>query len=128
MKYMSKKTKIDGINFASKREAQRYTDLKLLQKSWVIKDLLLQPKFELQPGFKYNGKSIQPITYIADFLYYDNERMIYIVEDTKGYKTDLYMLKKKIFLFTRYLESEYALYFEQDDPYPQEQFLFEETR
>ena len=97
MKYHSKKTAIDGITFDSKKEANRYCELKLLEKAGKIKDLKLQHKFELQPLFKKSGKTYRPIYYIADFTYFDLERMRNVVEDVKGFKTKEYMLKKKMF-------------------------------
>ncbi len=96
-KYGSTKAMIDGIVFDSKRERQRYCELKMLEKAGKIKDLSLQHKFELQPSFKKNGKTIRAIFYIADFVYFDLERMVNVVEDVKGYKTKEYLLKKKIF-------------------------------
>lgn len=97
MKYHSKKTIVDGITFDSKKEAKRYCELKILEHYGKIKDLRLQYQFILQPPFKKNGKSIRAITYVADFFYFDTERCKNIVEDVKGYKTDVYQLKKKLF-------------------------------
>ena len=88
---------IDGITFDSKREAKRYCELKLLERAGKIKDLSLQHKFELQPSFKKKGKTIRAITYIADFVYFDFDRMQNVVEDVKGFKTKEYLLKKKLF-------------------------------
>ena len=51
-KYRNIKTEVDGIKFDSKREAQRYQELKLLEKGGVISNLELQPKFELLPANK----------------------------------------------------------------------------
>ena len=96
-KYHSKKITVDGIKFDSKREANRYSELKLLESAGKIKDLCLQPQFTLQLPFRKNGKLIRAITYKADFAYFDMERSKNIVEDVKGYKTDVYQLKKKIF-------------------------------
>ena len=96
-KYHSKKIMIDGITFDSKREAKRYCELKLLERAGKIKDLSLQHKFELQPSFKKKGKTIRAITYIADFVYFDFDRMQNVVEDVKGFKTKEYLLKKKLF-------------------------------
>lgn len=96
-KYFSKKVIVDGITFDSKKEAKRYSELKLLEKAGRIKDLSLQHQFVLQPPFKKNGKTIRAITYVADFVYFDLERMRNVVEDVKGYKTDVYQLKKKMF-------------------------------
>lgn len=97
MKYHSKKTTVDGIEFDSKKEAKRYCELKMLEKAGKIKDLRLQYQFVLQPPFRKNGKTIRAITYVADFVYLDLERCKNIVEDVKGYKTDVYQLKKKLF-------------------------------
>ena len=96
-KYHSKKTTVDGITFDSKKEANRYCELKILEHYGKIKDLRLQYQFILQPPFRKNGKLIRAITYVADFVYYDLERMKNVVEDVKGYKTKEYMLKRKMF-------------------------------
>lgn len=58
-------------------------------------------RFELQPSFKHNGKTIRAITYVADFTYYDKAGKYHIV-DTKGVKTDVYLLKKKMMQFKGY--------------------------
>lgn len=96
-KYKNKITYYENIRFSSKKEAQRYIELKLLEKTNQIKELELQKKFELQPSYKKNGKTIRSINYYADFYYYDIIKGKYIVEDTKGMKTEVYKLKKKIF-------------------------------
>ena len=81
-KYRNRKTIVDGIKFDSKAEAKRYIELKLLQKNGLITNLQLQPRFELQPGYKNNkGENIRAITYKADFSYIENGKMI--VEDVK---------------------------------------------
>lgn len=97
MKYHNRKTVVDGITFDSAAEAGRYTELKLLERAGKIKDLRLQPKFELIPAFQKNGKKYRKTTYIADFSYFDNESMKNVVEDVKGVKTQVFALKKKLF-------------------------------
>ena len=98
MKYHNKKIIVDNIKFDSKKESKRYSELKLLEKANIIKELELQKKFELQPKYiNNNGEHIRAINYICDFYYYDNEKKQYIVEDTKGFRTECYKLKKKIF-------------------------------
>jgi len=98
MKYHNKKTENNGITFDSKKESRRYNDLKMLEKAHIIKDLELQKVFELQPKFvNRTGQHIRAITYIADFYYYDNEKQEWIVEDTKGFRTEVYKIKKKLF-------------------------------
>lgn len=97
-KFNAKKTVIDGIKFDSKREAERYCELKLLEKAKEIRNLELQPRFLLQDKFKdKQGKTHRKIEYVADFLYIDKDGKA-IVEDVKGVMTDVYKLKKKLFL------------------------------
>ena len=103
-KYNSKKTVVNGIVFDSRKEAKRYSELLLLERAGVIKNLELQKSFELIPtqyevlpnGKK--GKCIErAVTYKADFVYNENEKMV--VEDTKGFRTDKYIIKRKLMLY-----------------------------
>lgn len=96
MKYRNKKTEIDGILFDSKKEAARYAELKLLEKAGEIKDLELQPKFELMPKQKGKYRNERNCVYIADFSYFENGEKI--VEDVKGKKTRDYIIKRKLML------------------------------
>jgi hypothetical protein len=98
-KYRNEKVKYDGRTFDSQKECQRYMDLKLLERAGEIKDLRLQYKFVLQPGYEFQGKKIREITYIADFVYWDVKKGYMIVEDVKGYRTEIYKIKKKMFEF-----------------------------
>lgn len=105
-KYKAKKTIIDGITFDSRKEAKRYTELKLLEEQRIIRDLSLQVQFELLPSFVIviDGKKRKrrPITYVADFVYYrDDEK---VIEDVKGMRTPVYKIKKKLFEY-RYHET-----------------------
>lgn len=96
-KYNNRKTKIDGIVFDSKAEALRYLELKDKEKRGKISDLHLQPKFTLQDGFTdLEGTRHRPITYIADFEYVELGTLV--VEDVKGRQTEVYRLKKKLFI------------------------------
>ena len=102
-KYGNKRIEIDGIRFASQKEGYRYVELKYLQRLGVISDLRLQVKFELIPKMKSEkGKVIQPLTYIADFVYTENGKQI--VEDVKGYKTQVYEIKKKLMRYFHGIE------------------------
>lgn len=89
-KYRAVKTIIDGIKFDSKKEGRRYQDLKILEKSGHVKDLELQPRYDLI----ING--VKCGFYKADFRYIDTTRNILIVEDVKGMLTPVYRLKKKL--------------------------------
>ena len=102
-KYKNKKTVIDGITFDSKREAERYLDLKTLEKAGVITELELQKKFELQPGFYFKGRRQRPIYYICDFFYKQGDE--YIIEDVKSPITknnQVYKMKKKMMMYKGY--------------------------
>lgn len=95
-KYNNKFTYVDGIRFSSRKEAERYAVLKLLEKAGAISDLVLQPRFTLQESFVYAGKKERKIEYVADFQYMQGGNLI--VEDVKGLKTPVYKLKRKLFL------------------------------
>ena len=97
-KYGNRKTtSSDGKTFDSAREAKRYEELKLLLRGGKIKNLQLQPRFLLQDKFKRGGKTYRKIEYVADFMYEKDDGAV-VVEDVKGMKTDIYKLKKKLFL------------------------------
>ena len=95
-KYGNQKTVVDGIEFDSKKEAEYYCQLKLLKKAGEIKDIGLQPRFELQPAFEKNGVKYRPITYIADFVITNNDGTTEIV-DVKGVETQVFKIKQKLF-------------------------------
>lgn len=96
-KYRNKKIVIDGIEFDSRLEVNRYCQLKILERAREIKDLRRQVEFIIQPSYKKNNKTIRAIKYIADFVYYDVKKKKTIIEDTKGFKNEVYRIKKKIF-------------------------------
>ena len=95
-KYNNQKVTIDGTVFDSKKEASHYLLLKDRLNKGEIKLLSLQPSFTLQEGFRYEGKAIRPIKYIADFKYHEGNDLVIV--DVKGFKTEVYNLKKKMFL------------------------------
>ena len=97
-KYHSKKITIDGETFDSRREAKRWEELKLLERAGEIQDLRRQVKFELIPSQKVNGKVAErACTYVADFVYTENGETV--VEDSKGFRTDTYKIKRKLMLY-----------------------------
>ena len=110
-KYGNKKTIVDGIEFDSKKEAQRYCELRLLLRAGRISNLQLQREFELIPAqyetyarYGKTGKRLadgqrcieKKCVYIADFCYIENG--VQIVEDTKGVRTKEYIIKRKLML------------------------------
>ena len=96
-KYKNIKTK-DG--FDSKKERKRYLELEMLQKAGVIRCLAKQAPFELLPTFKdKQGITERGIKYIADFVYYDNEKKSFVIEDVKSpftRKLSTYVIKRKL--------------------------------
>lgn len=99
-KYHNTKTVLNGIKFDSKLEAERYAQLKILERAGVIRGLELQPSFDLIPSFKKNGKTWRKTVYKADFRYILCEGDIIIIEDVKGSTaviTDVFRLKQKLF-------------------------------
>lgn len=83
------KTTYDGITFDSKAEFHRYAQLKALESAGLIKDLVLQPRFDLI----VNG--VKVARYTADFEY--SEGLSRIVEEVKGHATPLNRLRYKLF-------------------------------
>lgn len=99
-KYRSIKTRCNnGHTHPSKKEAYRCDELHLLLKNGNISKLQVQMRIKLREAFNFQGKVIRAISYIADFTYFDNDDKVFVIEDTKGYRTDVYKLKKKLLLF-----------------------------
>lgn len=98
-KYQERKTEIDGITFDSAAEARRYVHLKMLEAAGEIKDIEIQPKWELQPSFKRGKRTIRAITYRADFRYTEVATGESVVEDVKGMETEVFRLKAKMLLY-----------------------------
>ena len=97
-KYRNKRVTVDGITFDSIKEARRYMELKMLEKGGYISDLQLQVPFELVPTQRNrDGKVVsRKVSYIADFTYTEDGQ--FVVEDVKGFQTDLYRLKKALMM------------------------------
>ncbi|MGN0554678.1 MAG: DUF1064 domain-containing protein [Candidatus Fimenecus sp.] len=97
-KYRNIKAIVDGIPFDSRKEANRYCELKLLQRAGQIQNLVLQKEFELLPKQEVDGKVVErAVKYRADFTYEENGKTV--VEDTKGVRTPEYILKRKLMLY-----------------------------
>ena len=117
-KYHNNKIIVGGIKFDSKKEAERYKELKTLERAGIIQDLQRQVKYVLIPaqyepsgeiytkgkekGKPKKGKLIErECAYYADFVYYRNDEII--VEDVKGYKKggayNIFSIKRKLMLY-----------------------------
>lgn len=92
-KYRNKKTVVDGITFDSKKEAARYTQLRMAQLHGQI-DFLWTKCKECRYKLIVNRSLI--CTYVADFVYWDKTLKATVVEDVKGVRTAVYKLKKKL--------------------------------
>ena len=109
-KYHNTKVIYKGIKFDSKKERDRYINLKQLEKAGIIKELELQPKFLLLDTIHYKGKTYPKTYYKVDFKYFDNEKGKYIVEDVKSpitAKDKVYRLKIKM-LLTKYPDIDFV--------------------
>lgn len=99
-KYSAIPTVVEGYRFASKREAARYQALRLLERAKLIGELRRQPEFPLHVVRLYrNGWPISIVTvakYVADFEYLMFDTGEIVVEDVKGMRTPLYILKRKL--------------------------------
>jgi hypothetical protein len=108
-KYHSKKVTRNGITYDSTKECRRHQQLLLLERAGEITDLQRQVEFVLIPaqrepdtigvrGGVKKGKVIEhAVKYVADFCYKENGKQI--VEDTKGFRTKDYVLKRKMMLY-----------------------------
>lgn len=110
-KYNAHSVDYDGIHFDSQKEALRYKELTFLISSGIITNLRRQVKYVLIPaqrepstvgprGGVKPGKLIEKeCSYIADFVYTVVETGETVVEDTKGFRTKDYLIKRKLMLF-----------------------------
>ena len=95
-KYHNRKIVRKGETYDSVKEYRRAKELELLEKSGVIKDLKRQVRFEVIPSQRgEDGKVVErAVTYVADFVYFEDGKLV--VEDTKGYRTKDYIIKRKL--------------------------------
>lgn len=97
-KYNASKKVVDGITFDSAREAKRYMELRLMEAAGEIRNLELQPEFVLQPKMRVDGEVLRAIVYRGDFSYYSCATGKRILEDSKGFRTAVYLMKRKMLL------------------------------
>lgn len=90
MKYHNQPCWVDGHWFASKKEANRYGDLKVLLLAKKIKDLQLQPRFTLRVN------EVVVCVYVGDFSYTVRKTGQQVLEDVKGVRTQVYNIKKRL--------------------------------
>lgn len=106
-KYNNRKITKDGMTFDSMKEYRRFKELQLLERTGKIQNLRRQVKFLLIPSqyesvidLKTGKPKLRCIerecSYYADFVYVMDGQTV--IEDTKGLKTDTYVLKRKLVL------------------------------
>ena len=96
-KYHAKKVVVGGIIFDSKKEAERWKELQIMEAIGQIDHLHRQVRFTLIPAQYIDGRCVErPCAYIADFAYVQNGEKI--VEDVKGLRTPEYIIKRKLML------------------------------
>ena len=100
-KYRNRKIVVDGQTFDSQKEANRWQELKLMERAGEIYDLQRQVPFIVIPAQKdEKGKTIErECKYIADFTYKLKGSLVRTVEDTKGLRTKDYIIKRKLMLW-----------------------------
>ena len=98
-KYNAKKVEVDGIKFDSKAEGDYYLHLKQQVTERQILGFERQKRMLLQEGFSVEGVKgkIRPIFYVVDFIITENDGTLTYV-DVKGMETDVFKLKKKLFM------------------------------
>lgn len=109
-KYGNRRVTYLGIEFDSMKEANRYAELLMLQKAGEISELNMQVPFELVPpqfapdiigprgGIRHGECIEKAVVYRADFVY-KNKAGETVVEDTKGFRTADYIIKRKLMLY-----------------------------
>ena len=109
-KYHARKTTVDGVTFASGREAARFGELQLLIRAGAIRNLRLQPEYPLYAGSDLpldpRRDPLKIGVYRADFAYEEQQpdgTWAAITEDSKGFKTPLYLWKR------RHVQAQYGI-------------------
>lgn len=123
-KYHNQKTVVNGITFDSLKEANRYRQLLVYERTGIIRELRLQQEFTLKEAFvTAEGERVKAIRYRADFTYrvsmglykadwdqyFACEDLLFytellrksgdgvqVIEDVKGVRTDVYKMKYKM--------------------------------
>ena len=110
-KYNSKKVIVDDIKFDFRKEANRWFELRMLERAGKISNLQRQYKFVLIPTqieqyerYGKTGKRLldgqrvieKECAYYADFVYYEDGKLV--AEDVKGFRTEVYKIKRKMML------------------------------
>lgn len=97
-KYGAKKIRFLGHSFDSKAEYEFYLRLLADKQDGIIKEIVLQPEYELQPAFEKYGKRYRKMVYTPDFyVRYADGREEAI--DIKGMTTTDAEMRRKLFIY-----------------------------
>lgn len=103
----TEKRTYNGVVFDSVLEMRYYRDVLCpLVESGDVVEYELQKPYELQPKFMHDGKSVQPITYVADFFMVFKDGREKVI-DTKGCPDSVARIKRKLFWF-KYPDIDYS--------------------
>lgn len=109
IKFNNRTVDVGGDRFDSRKEANRWAELQIMERAGLITDLRRQVKFILIPtqrepdttgprGGRKPGKLLEKeCAYFADFVYCRDGKTV--VEDAKGFKTEAYKIKRKLMLW-----------------------------
>jgi len=82
LRYRNQPVIVDGVRYASKKQYDRWCQLKMLEKAGKVSNLRREVPFVLAPAVTLNGRKKPPLKYYADAVYIENEKEV--VEDTKS--------------------------------------------
>ena len=108
-KYNAHKTTYDGMWFDSKKECERYKQLKVMERAGEISELRCQVRFQLLP----KTMEEKAVTYVTDFTYVENGQQV--AEDVKSSRKTLrpeYIIKRKLFKYMYYPDWEFREVFD----------------
>lgn len=89
--------KTDGCD--SRKEAKHIANLRLMEQAGEISGLVTQPQFLLIPKVVEKGKVVErAVTYTADAQYMDRDGRLRVI-DVKGFRTEAYVLRRKLMRF-----------------------------
>ena len=98
------------IKFGSKKEAAYYDKLKLMEQAGLVRNIRLQVQYNLKPAYTdgITGERFRAVDYLADFVFEKNEDGVWRehIVDTKGKKTDVYIIKRKLMREQGYIVEE----------------------
>lgn len=101
-KYGNEPVEAHGLRFASKWQAQRYTELLMMQRAGLIRDLAVEQPFALSVR-GIDGSEVRLGSYVADTVYWQGGRLV--VEDAKSASTR----REKLFVWkARHFAAQYG--------------------